>query len=92
MPKKSGRPPTAVAIRELVERMARENLCWGYRRIVGELKKLGIFLCPSTARHILVESGMCATSNQFTSVVVERRRASVALHAQRLVSARLKST
>ena len=26
VPKKTGRPPTAVAIRELVERMARENL------------------------------------------------------------------
>jgi putative transposase len=58
VPKKTGRPPTAVAIRELVERMARENLRWGYRRIVGELKKLGIFLCPSTARNILVEAGI----------------------------------
>jgi putative transposase len=58
VPKKTGRPPTARAIRDLVERMARENLRWGYRRIVGELKKLGILLCASTARNILVESGI----------------------------------
>ncbi len=29
VPKKSGRPPTTRAIRDLVERMARENLRWG---------------------------------------------------------------
>jgi putative transposase len=58
VPKKTGRPPTAQPIRDLVERIARENLRWGYRRIVGELKKLGILLCASTARNILVEAGI----------------------------------
>ena len=46
--KKTGRPPMAQPIRDLVERIARENLRWGYRRIVGELKKLGILLCAFT--------------------------------------------
>ena len=38
--KRAGRPPTAKEIRDLLCRMARENLAWGYKRIVGELKKL----------------------------------------------------
>jgi putative transposase len=36
----------------------------GYRRIVGELKKLGIALCASTARNILVEAGMHPTPDK----------------------------
>jgi putative transposase len=64
VPKKAGRPPTGQVIRELVERMARENLRWGYRRIVGELKKLGILLCPTTARNILQEAGIHPTPDK----------------------------
>jgi putative transposase len=36
-----GRPKTAADIRELILLMAKEN-AWGYTRIMGELKKLGI--------------------------------------------------
>ncbi|MBX7166841.1 MAG: integrase core domain-containing protein [Pirellulales bacterium] len=36
-----GRPKTAVQIRRLILKLARENR-WGYTRIMGELKKLGI--------------------------------------------------
>ena len=38
---KGGRPRTGDEIRELVLKLAREN-DWGYTRILGELKKLGI--------------------------------------------------
>ena len=58
VPKTAGRPPTAQPIHDLVARTARENLRWGYRRIVGELKKLGIALCTSTMRNNLVEAGI----------------------------------
>jgi putative transposase len=36
-----GRPPTAAAIRKLVIRMATDNPAWGYRRVQGELVRLG---------------------------------------------------
>ncbi len=40
--KPSGRPRTPMATVNLVLRIAEENLRWGYRKVVGELKKLGI--------------------------------------------------
>ena len=55
--KKLGRPATPRAIRDLVCRFARENLRWGSRRIVGELKKLGIRIGATTIRDILRQEG-----------------------------------
>ena len=53
----SGRPRTPMATRRLVLRMATENLRSGYRRIVGELKKLGIRIGVTTIRDILKREG-----------------------------------
>jgi len=55
-PKFVGRPAISVEIRALVKRLATENVRWGYRRIVGELKKLGHDLCASTAKEILKDA------------------------------------
>jgi hypothetical protein len=45
--RKPGRPPTTRSIARLAVRLARENSLWGYRRIHGELMKLGF---PSARR------------------------------------------
>jgi putative transposase len=53
-----GRPRTPEAIRDLVLRLAREN-DWGYTRILGELKKLGVRkVARSTVVNILREDGL----------------------------------
>ena len=54
----SGRPPVERRVRELVLRVARENPCWGYRRIAGELLKLGVRVSPSTVRRLLLAAGL----------------------------------
>lgn len=53
--KRSGRSRIAEAIRRLVHRISGENHNWSYRRICGELKKLGIFISETTVRNIMIE-------------------------------------
>lgn len=55
-PKPGGRPGTAEEIVALILRMAAENLSWGYKRIFGEMKKLGIAVGLTTIRDILKRS------------------------------------
>jgi putative transposase len=55
---KRGRPRTKDEIRALVILLAKEN-AWGYTRILGELKKLGIeSLSRNTVKNILKEHGL----------------------------------
>jgi putative transposase len=57
-PRRPGRPRTAEDLRQLVLRIARET-GWGYTRILGELKKLGLgTICRSTVVNILKEAGL----------------------------------
>ena len=53
-----GRPPISRDVRALVVRFARENSNWGYLRIAGELRKLGIAVSASSVRNILVGAGL----------------------------------
>ncbi|GAA3692686.1 hypothetical protein GCM10022224_067860 [Nonomuraea antimicrobica] len=52
-PHRSGRPATSTEIRDLVVRLAGENPTWGYRRVHGELVRLGIQLSEATVWRIL---------------------------------------
>jgi len=57
--RKIGRARTTSAeIANLVLRMAKENLDWGYGRIMGELKKLGFFRGRTTIKRIMIENGL----------------------------------
>jgi putative transposase len=57
-PQKPGRPRTEQEIRDLVLKLAREN-GWGYTRILGELKKLGVrTISRSTVVNILKSEGI----------------------------------
>jgi putative transposase len=53
-----GRPPLQRERRELILRLARENPHWGYQRIAGELKSLGLAASPTTIRKVLACEGV----------------------------------
>ena len=56
--KRSGCRRIAEAVRALVRRLSIENDTWSYRRICGELKKLGIFIGETTIRNIMIEEDL----------------------------------
>lgn len=50
-----GRPPVQNEIKQLILSMKNDNLYWGYKKILGELLKLGIALDQKTIRNILTD-------------------------------------
>jgi putative transposase len=57
-PHRVGRPSTAVETRRTIIRLASENPTWGYRRVHGELARLGITIAASTVWAILKTAGI----------------------------------
>ena len=56
--RRAGRPRTGGATAALVLRLARENPRWGYRRIQGELRKLGVAISATAIRSLLKRHGI----------------------------------
>jgi putative transposase len=57
-PHRRGRPTVTAELRQLVLRMAKENPTWGYRRVHGELCRLGYKIGASTVWSILQRAGV----------------------------------
>jgi putative transposase len=57
-PHRRGRPSVTAELRQLVLRMAKENPTWGYRRVHGELCRLGHTIGASTVWAILQRAGV----------------------------------
>lgn len=51
-------------LQSLIVRLARENPGWGYRRIVGELKKLGLHVSATSVRSVLKRRGIPPASRR----------------------------
>lgn len=51
--KRSGPAGLPTEVKQLICRLAKENVLWGYRRLVGELKKLGRVVAPSSVKRVL---------------------------------------
>jgi putative transposase len=56
--REAGRPPTAGDVKELIQKMARENRSWGYTRIQGSLANLKPEVGRGTIAKILQEAGI----------------------------------
>jgi transposase InsO family protein len=54
----TGRPPLDLEVCRLVVRMAKDNPRWGYTRIQGELRKLGLRVGASSIKRLLAREGL----------------------------------
>ena len=59
--RRCGRPALPAETLELICRLARENPRWGYLRIVGELKKLGLIVSKGSVANVLRRHGLPPT-------------------------------
>ncbi|NJO55958.1 MAG: transposase, partial [Rhodospirillales bacterium] len=87
-PGRVGRPRKITeSLRELILRLAKENVGWGVRRVVGELQKLAITRSRSSVRRVLVDEGMLPDPGRHAPKgVVTPWRSFVAAHMNSMVA------
>ena len=57
-PRSPGRPPVSDEVRDLTIRLGAENPRWGFRRVHGELRRLGHTISTATVRRVLRAGGL----------------------------------
>jgi len=57
-PNRPGRPPLGEESVDLICQLAQENPRWGYMRIVGEMRKLGVAVSATAVRRVLRRHGL----------------------------------
>ncbi len=87
-PGRVGRPRRiAASLRELILRLARENVGWGVRRILGELRKLALTPSRTTVRRVLVDEGLLPDPNRCAPKgVTTQWRTFVNMHVNTMVA------
>lgn len=86
-PGRVGRPKMAQEVRDLIIRMAKDNLGWGVRKVVGELRKLKLKASRSSVRRVLVDEGVLPDpSRHAPKGVVTPWRTFVAGHVNTMVA------
>ncbi|MFI0730301.1 integrase core domain-containing protein [Streptomyces sp. NPDC021225] len=63
-PPSTGRPPLPEETRDLITRLGVENPRWGFRRVHGELRRLGHKVSPATVRRVLRAAGLGPTPHR----------------------------
>jgi putative transposase len=74
-------------VRELILRLTRENIGWGVRRIVGELKKLALRPSRSSVRRLLVDEKILPEPDRHAPEGVQKPwRKFIAVHMNVMVA------
>lgn len=86
-PGKVGRPRLTASLREVILRLARENIGWGVRRILGEMKKLALKVSRTSVRRVLTDENILPDPDRHAPKGVETPwRKFLALHMNVMVA------